>query len=93
MKEIEKLKARIRPVLKKYGIQKAAIFGSVLQDPSGANDLDLLVKIEKRISMLEFIEIQHELEDELNMKVDLVEYDTIKPALREDILSDEEPVL
>jgi hypothetical protein len=65
----------------------------VLQDPSGANDLDLLVKIEKRISMLEFIEIQHELEDELNMKVDLVEYDTIKPALREDILSDEEPVL
>ena len=57
------------------------------------NDLDLLVKIENKISLLKFIEIQQDLEDTLGMKVDLVEYDAIKPALRDEILKDEEPVL
>jgi len=57
------------------------------------NDLDLLVKIDKKISLLEFIGIQQELEDKLGIKVDLVEYEAIKPALKEDILRDEEPVL
>jgi uncharacterized protein len=46
------------------------------------NDLDLLVKIDKKMSLLEFIGIQQELEDELGMKVDLVEYEAIKPALK-----------
>jgi predicted nucleotidyltransferase len=93
MQKIEEIKTQIRPILKKYGIRKAALFGSVVRGKSGANDLDLLVKIERRISLLEFIGIQQELEDALNMNVDLVEYDTIKPELREDILRDEEPVL
>ncbi|MCG2590865.1 nucleotidyltransferase family protein [Rhodohalobacter sulfatireducens] len=57
------------------------------------NDLDLLVKIDKKMSLLEFIGIQQELEDKLGMKVDLVEYEALKPALKEDILRDEEPVL
>ena len=45
------------------------------------------------MSLLEFIGIQQELENELGMKVDLVEYETIKPVLKDDILRDEEPVL
>jgi uncharacterized protein len=57
------------------------------------NDLDLLVKIDKRMSLLEFIGIQQELEDKLGIKVDLVEYEAIKPALKENILRDENPVL
>lgn len=45
------------------------------------------------MSLLEFIGIQQELEDELGMQVDLVEYETLKPALKKNILRDEEPVL
>ena len=45
------------------------------------------------MSLLEFIGIQLELENELGMKVDLVEYETIKPVLKDDILRGEEPVL
>jgi uncharacterized protein len=50
------------------------------------NDLDLLVKIDKKMSLLEFIGIQQELEDKLGIKVGLVEYEAIKPALKEDII-------
>lgn len=93
MNNLEHIKSQIKPILKKYGIKKAGIFGSSARGESFVNDLDLLVKIDKKISLLEFIGIQQELEDELGMKVDLVEYDAIKPALKEDILRDEEPVL
>jgi len=93
MNNLEHIKSQIKPVLEKYGIKKAGIFGSSARGESVVNDLDLLVKIEKKISLLEFIEIQQDLEDTLGMKVDLVEYDAIKPALRDEILKDEEPVL
>lgn len=93
MNNLEHIKSQIKPVLEKYGIKKAGIFGSSARGESVVNDLDLLVKIEKKISLLDFIEIQQDLEDTLGMKVDLVEYDAIKPALRDEILKDEEPVL
>lgn len=93
MNDLEYIKKKIRPILRKYGIKKAGIFGSSARGESVVNDLDLLVKIDKKISLLEFIGIQQELEDELGMKVDLVEYDAIKPALKDDILREEEPVL
>jgi len=93
MNNLEVIKKKIRPILTKYGISKAGIFGSCARGESAVNDLDLLVNIEKKISLLEFIGIQQELEDELGIKVDLVEYRAIKPALKEKILRDEEPVL
>ncbi len=57
------------------------------------SDVDILVKIDQSISLLRFIAIQQELEDALGMKVDLVEYDALKPALKSDILKEEVTVL
>lgn len=93
MNNLDNIKKKIRPILKKYGIKKAGIFGSWARGESVVNDLDLLVKIDKKISLLEFIGIQQEIEDKLGMKVDLVEYDAINPALKDDILSEEKPVI
>lgn len=93
MASLEQIKKKIRPILKKHGIQKAGVFGSTVRGKSDASDVDLLVKIDQKISLLDFIGIQQELEDELDMKVDLVEYDSLKPSLRENILKDEVPVL
>lgn len=35
--------------------------------------------------LLDFVGIQQKLEDELNINVDLVEYDSLKPALKEEM--------
>jgi predicted nucleotidyltransferase len=51
------------------------------------------VKIDRKISILDFIGIKQDLEDELDMKVDLVEYDSLKPALKDDVLKGEVPVI
>ena len=93
MNDLERVKSQIKPILIKYDIKKAGIFGSYARGESVVNDLDLVVKIDKKISLLEFVGIKQELEDTLGIKVDLVEYDAIKPALKDEILREEDPVL
>ena len=93
MANLDDIKQKVRPILKKYDINKAGVFGSTARGEADTNDIDLLVKIDQKISLLDFIGIQQELEDELDMKVDLVEYDSLKPALKEDILKEEVPVI
>ena len=44
-----------------------------------SSDIDILVEIEKDINLLDFVALKHELEETLGRKVDLVEFDTIKP--------------
>jgi predicted nucleotidyltransferase len=93
MAKLDDIKRKVRSILHKHGIEKAGVFGSTARGENEPHDLDLLVKIDRKISLLDFIGIQQELEDELGMKVDLVEYDSLKPALKEGILKEEIPVI
>lgn len=81
------------PILKRHGIQKAGIFGSAARGEANYHDVDLLVKVDRTVSLLQFIALKHELEDALGCPVDLVEYDAIKPVLREKILAEEVAVI
>jgi len=47
------------------------------------------VELNKEINLLDYVRIKHELEDETGRRVDLVEYSTIKPLIRDQILSEE----
>jgi len=92
--EIEKLKSKVIPILKKHGVKKAALFGSLVRGEMGEDsDIDILVKIDKDISLLDFVGIKLELEEVLGRKVDLVEYDTIKPRLKDRILKEQVVIL
>lgn len=93
MNTLAHIKQTITPILLKNGIQKAGLFGSVARGESSPSDVDILVRIDNRISLLRFIGIQQDLEDALGMKVDLVEYGALKPAIKSDILKEEVSVL
>ena len=56
-------------------------------------DVDILVEIKSDASLLDFVGIKLELEEALGRKVDLVEYDTIKPIIKERILSEQVAIL
>jgi len=53
------------------------------------SDIDILVDIKADISLLDFIGLKQKIEETLGRKVDLVEYDTLKPLLRERILKEQ----
>ena len=94
MESIQEIKEKITPILQRYGIKKAAIFGSLAKgEVKPDSDVDILVEIKSDMSLLDFIGIKIELEEALKMKVDLVEYDTIKPFIREKILSEQVAIL
>ena len=77
------------PVLKKYGVTKAAVFGSFARGEARDNsDIDLLVDIKKNLSLLGFSALKQELQDILQRRVDLIEYSQIKPMLKNFILKD-----
>lgn len=78
------------PILNRYSVKKAAIFGSFARgEEKKTSDIDILVDIKKDISLLDFIGIQQEIEDVLQKKVDLVEYNTIKPIIKKQILKEQ----
>lgn len=80
----------IIPILKKYRVKKAGLFGSYAKNANvRSSDIDLLVELQENISLLDFISIKLALEDKLQHKVDLVEYSTLKQALKKQILEEE----
>ena len=91
---INQIKKSILPILQRYGVSKAALFGSVVKDRMRTDsDIDILVQIDKDISLLDFVGLKLELEQALKTDVDVVEYDTIKPLLRETILKEQQVIL
>ena len=93
-KEITEIKRKTVPILRKNGVVKAGIFGSYAKGKARkGSDVDILVDIKDDISLIGFIGIKLELEKALGKKVDLVEYNTIKPVLREKILKDQVKIL
>ena len=92
--QIEDIKKKILPILKKYGVKKAGVFGSIVRgEAKEDSDIDILVEIENKISLLDFIGLKLELEEALRRKVDLGEYSVIKPVIKDQILKAEVSIL
>lgn len=91
---IEEIKEKIEPVLREYKVKKAGIFGSVARGEEKENsDIDILVEIDDNISLLDFVGLKLALEEILGKKIDLGEYSTIKPIIKEQILSEQIVIL
>lgn len=88
------IKRSIKTILKKHGVKKASLFGSFARNEAGKeSDVDILVDYPRGKSLYDFIELKLKLEEILNKKVDLVEFDSINPLLKERILQEQIPLL
>ena len=91
---LDRIKNKAVPILKEAGVTHSALFGSYVRDENvKGSDIDILVDLPKEKGLFDFIELQLKLEDALDKKVDLVEYSTIKPRLRNNILNDQVRIL
>lgn len=93
-KELNEIIERILPILKKHKVLRAGIFGSFARGEQTKNsDVDVLVNISDSVGLLGIISLKHDIEDAVHKKVDIVEYDYIKPAIRSGILADEVKII
>lgn len=88
--QIDTIKQEILSVLHQYSIRRAGIFGSLTTGQfNEESDIDLLVETDTNLTLFDFLRIKYELEDKLGRKVDLVEYDSVKPQLKNAIMEQE----
>lgn len=95
---IQFIKQIATPILKKHGVIRAAIFGSAVSGKMTHNsDIDILVELPKNVHGFNYIDLkldlQNDLEKSLGKKVDLVEYDLVKPALKRYILPSQQQII
>ena len=79
------------PILKRYGVKKAALFGSVVRgDTTPESDIDMLVLPPEDMSLLDFVGLKQDMEDRVGTKVDLVSYNGLSKYLKNNILAHEQ---
>jgi len=94
IEKIDEIKRKILSILKRYNVKRAGIFGSIVRgEENKESDIDILVEIVGRMSLLDFAGLKLELEEALGQRVDLGEYSKIKPMIKEQILSEEVSIL
>lgn len=94
MKETEEIRRKIIPVLKKFNVTKAGIFGSYARgEQKKKSDVDILIEIDNSADLFDLIRLKANLEKEIKRKVDLVEYSLIRKEIRKNILKDEVPII
>ncbi|MBI4320419.1 MAG: nucleotidyltransferase family protein [Chloroflexi bacterium] len=86
---MEELRRRKPELAERYRVKSLGVFGSYVHgEQKKGSDLDLLVEFYEPPSLLEFVALEHYLTDLLNVKVDLVMRDALKPAIGRHILNE-----
>lgn len=88
---IEEIKQKITPILDRYGVKRAAVFGSTARGVAGPDsDVDILVEFDKTPSLVQFIKMENEIKEILDKEVDVVvrgsEKSLIKPLIYKDLV-------
>ena len=93
MKTFEKLKDILaehkQEIKTRFKVEEIGIFGSyVRKDQKKKSDLDVIVSFSETIDLFAFGQLENYLSDILQVKVDLVMKDSLKPRLKDRILNE-----
>jgi len=87
VKQIEEKLKKLKPLLsKKYNVKRIGYFGSYSRnEQEEGSDIDLLVEFSEPLGW-EFFDLKKFLEDELQLRVDLVSVNALRKELEKPIL-------
>jgi predicted nucleotidyltransferase len=87
---IAEIKLKLTPVLLKYGVLRAAVFGSVARgEDRSDSDVDLLVKVGSLpFGIWGFVGLKQDLEKALGKKVDVISEGALNSKLAKNIQRD-----
>ncbi len=80
---------KIKPLLEKYGVTYAGIFGSQARNEARKNsDIDILIKLKEPIGLFSFAGFENELSEALGQKVDLLTEGFLSPYIKDNVMQD-----
>ncbi|MCB2185672.1 MAG: nucleotidyltransferase family protein [Deltaproteobacteria bacterium] len=90
--DIAELAARLAPVLRRHGVARAGVFGSVARgEATPDSDLDLLVEFrtDETMTLRKLVDLHEEVADLVGRKVEIVQYKLLKPRIRDRVLEEQ----
>lgn len=92
--DLEEIKKKALPILKEAGVTRSSIFGSYVRGQAqNTSDIDILVDAPEGMTLFDFVGLQQKLEEVLGKKVDLGEYSTLKPRIKDNVLAQQVRIL
>jgi len=86
---INKLKEHKNDLFKKYNIKSMGVFGSYARgEESSDSDVDILVEYSITPDFFKFLDLEDELSEIFNKKIDLVTKPALKPLIKNKILKE-----
>lgn len=86
---IEELKGKLTPIFTKYGIIRAAVFGSYARGEAvKKSDINLLLYIDEEFELENYINFKKEAEKAVKKNIDILEYRCINRLVEKDILQE-----
>ena len=83
---LEEVKQKINPILRKFRVEYAGVFGSVARGEAGPNsDIDILVKFIDSPTFAAYLDLDETLRKELGREVDLVTEGAVNKFIRPQI--------
>ena len=80
---------RLRPLMERYGVQFAGVFGSQARgEAKPTSDIDLLVRFTAPKSLLDLVAIENAMSETVGRKVDLITERSLHPYLKQSVLRD-----
>lgn len=90
---VAKRKAEILRLAAKHGANNIRLFGSIARgDEVESSDIDFLVEMKPRRSLLDQVGLQQDLEELLGRRVDVVPEGGLSPYLADQILAEARPL-
>jgi len=91
---LEYIKEKAIPILKQAAVKKASLFGSYARgEQHEESDIDMLVDLPDNATLIDLVGLQQDLEEALQKKVDVVEYEGINPLIKDSILNSQYSIL
>lgn len=86
MSSFESYKQMIVPVLQRYAVKQAAIFGSLAKGRlREESDIDLLIEPAIGFTLFHMLQMEEEITNITKRKTDIVEYRALKPSIKKEV--------
>ncbi|MGA2838050.1 MAG: nucleotidyltransferase domain-containing protein [Acidimicrobiales bacterium] len=85
-RRLRRHRSAVRECAARYGVGSVRVFGSVARgEDEGTSDIDLVVEVPPSTGLFALGQLEHELEELLGAKVDLVTSDGLRPDVRAEV--------
>ena len=89
--ELSEIRRKIKPVLRKYPVSYAGVFGSFARgDDKKHSDIDVMIRLKPKssFSLFDLIGMERELARKIGRRVDLATEKSIGPYIRNSVFRD-----